>query len=91
MMRTPDGNGKLELTKFHHPTAIRAEPADTPSNALGLRSIMFEVDDIDAAVAGLHVQAPNSWVRWRSSRTSTAFATSVARRDHRRVRRGSRL
>ena len=54
MMRTPDGNGKLELTKFHHPTAIRAEPADTPSNALGLRSIMFEVDDIDAAVAGLH-------------------------------------
>src|SRR6476619_7346656 len=53
MMRTPDGNGKLELTKFHHPTAIRAEPADTPSNALGLRSIMFLVDDIDAAVAGL--------------------------------------
>jgi len=50
MMRTPDGTGKLELTKFHHPTAIRAEPADTPSNAFGLRSIMFAVDDIDDVV-----------------------------------------
>ena len=55
MMRTPDGNGKLELTKFHHPTAIRAEPEDTPSNAFGLRSIMFLVDDIDAAVTRLQV------------------------------------
>ncbi|HEY3670225.1 MAG TPA: VOC family protein [Acidimicrobiia bacterium] len=51
MMRTPDGNGKLELTKFHHPTAMRAEAADTPSNAFGLRSIMFAVDDIDDVVA----------------------------------------
>jgi catechol 2,3-dioxygenase-like lactoylglutathione lyase family enzyme len=51
MMRTPDGKGKLELTKFHHPAAIRAEPADTPSNAFGLRSIMFAVDDIDDVVA----------------------------------------
>ncbi|HEX3331560.1 MAG TPA: VOC family protein [Gaiellales bacterium] len=53
MMRTPDGNGKLEVTKFHHPTAIRAEPADTPSNAFGLRSIMFAVDDIDDVVTRL--------------------------------------
>ena len=53
MMRTPDGHSKLELTKFHSPTAIRAEPEDAPSNALGLRSVMFEVDDIDAAVASL--------------------------------------
>jgi catechol 2,3-dioxygenase-like lactoylglutathione lyase family enzyme len=53
MMRIPHGEGKLELTQFHHPTAIRAEPADTSSNAFGLRSIMFAVDDIDAAVATL--------------------------------------
>src|SRR5215207_6181029 len=26
MMRTPDGHGRLELTKFHTPTAVRAEP-----------------------------------------------------------------
>ena len=53
MMRTPDGHGRLELTKFHAPAAINPEPADAPSNTLGLRSVMFAVDDIDATVAGL--------------------------------------
>jgi catechol 2,3-dioxygenase-like lactoylglutathione lyase family enzyme len=53
MMRTPDGHGRLELTKFHTPTAISAEPANAPANTLGLRSVMFAVDDIDASVAGL--------------------------------------
>ena len=53
MMRTPDGHGRLELTKFHNPPAVRAEPENALGNTLGLRSIMFAVDDIDAAVAGL--------------------------------------
>jgi catechol 2,3-dioxygenase-like lactoylglutathione lyase family enzyme len=53
MMRTPDGHGKLELTKFHSPTVISPEPQNALGNTLGLRSIMFAVDDIDAAVAGL--------------------------------------
>jgi catechol 2,3-dioxygenase-like lactoylglutathione lyase family enzyme len=53
MMRTPDGNGRLELTKFHTPTAVAAEPENALGNTLGLRSIMFAVDDIDAALAGL--------------------------------------
>jgi catechol 2,3-dioxygenase-like lactoylglutathione lyase family enzyme len=53
MMRTPDGHGRLELTKFHAPTAVRAEPENALGNTLGLRSIMFAVDDIDTAVAGL--------------------------------------
>jgi catechol 2,3-dioxygenase-like lactoylglutathione lyase family enzyme len=53
MMRTPDGHGRLELTKFLTPTAVSAEPANALGNTLGLRSIMFAVDDIDAAVAGL--------------------------------------
>ena len=53
MMRTPDGQGRLELTKFHTPTAISSEPRNAPGNTLGLRSIMFAVDDIDATVAGL--------------------------------------
>lgn len=53
MMRTPDGYGRLELTKFHTPTAIRPEPENALGNTLGLRSIMFAVDDIDATVAGL--------------------------------------
>jgi catechol 2,3-dioxygenase-like lactoylglutathione lyase family enzyme len=53
MMRTPDGHGRLELTKFHTPTVVSAEPQNAPGNTLGLRSIMFTVDDIDSAVAGL--------------------------------------
>ena len=56
MMRTPDGHGRLELTKFHTPTAISAEPENAPGNTLGLRSIMFAVDDIDATVAGLRAR-----------------------------------
>ena len=53
MMRTPDGHGKVELSKFHTPPAVRAEPEDTPSNALGMRRIMFTVDDVDDVVARL--------------------------------------
>ena len=53
MMRTPDGQGKLELTKFHAPAVIDPEPQNALGNTLGLRSIMFAVDDIDAAIAGL--------------------------------------
>jgi catechol 2,3-dioxygenase-like lactoylglutathione lyase family enzyme len=53
MMRTPDGHGGVELTKFHTPPAIRAEPEDAPTNALGIRRIMFAVEDIDDVVARL--------------------------------------
>jgi catechol 2,3-dioxygenase-like lactoylglutathione lyase family enzyme len=53
MMQTPDGHGRVELSKFHTPPAVRAEPADAPSNALGIRRIMFTVDDIDDVVARL--------------------------------------
>jgi catechol 2,3-dioxygenase-like lactoylglutathione lyase family enzyme len=56
MMRTPDGQGKLELTKFHHPTAITPEPRDALGNTLGLRSIMFQVTDIEAAIARLRAR-----------------------------------
>lgn len=54
MMRTPDGHGRVELSKFHSPPAIRPEPQNPPSNTLGMRRIMFTVDDIDDAVARLH-------------------------------------
>jgi catechol 2,3-dioxygenase-like lactoylglutathione lyase family enzyme len=53
MMRTPDGNGRVELSKFHTPPAVRAEPESAPANALGIRRIMFAVDDIDDVVARL--------------------------------------
>ena len=50
MMRTPDGQG-IELDKFHSPDAIRFGPVDAPVNTLGLRRVMFTVEDIDAVVA----------------------------------------
>src|SRR6267143_1764923 len=53
LMRTPDGHGKVELSKFHTPPAVRAESENAPANALGIRRIMFTVDDIDDVVARL--------------------------------------
>lgn len=53
MMRTPDGHGRVELTKFRNPQLVAAEPAIAPPNTLGLRQIMFEVDDIDDTVSRL--------------------------------------
>ena len=53
MMKTPGGPGRVELTRFHRPAAVRAEPQDAPANALGLRRIMFAVEDIDDVVARL--------------------------------------
>ncbi len=53
MMRTPDGHGRVELTKFHTPPAVRVGPESAPTNALGIRRIMFTVEDIDDVVARL--------------------------------------
>jgi catechol 2,3-dioxygenase-like lactoylglutathione lyase family enzyme len=53
MMRTPDGHGKIELSKFHRPPAVRSKPEDAPTNTLGVGRIMFAVDDIDDVVARL--------------------------------------
>lgn len=53
MMRTPDGHGRLELMKFHRPTAATAEPKNAPANTLGIRRIMFAVEDIEDVLARL--------------------------------------
>jgi catechol 2,3-dioxygenase-like lactoylglutathione lyase family enzyme len=53
MLRTPDGHGRVELARFHTPEAISAEPRNAPANTLGIRRIMFAVDDIDDVVARL--------------------------------------
>jgi predicted enzyme related to lactoylglutathione lyase len=52
MVRTPDGHGRLELTKFHTPAAVGAEP-NAPANTLGMRSVMFAVEDIEDVIARL--------------------------------------
>ena len=51
MMRTPDGHGRLELTKFRNPELVDSSPAVPPPNTLGLRSVMFLVDSVDDTVA----------------------------------------
>jgi catechol 2,3-dioxygenase-like lactoylglutathione lyase family enzyme len=53
MMRTPDGHGRVELSRFHTPPPVRSEPENAPANTLGIRRIMFAVDDIDDVVARL--------------------------------------
>ncbi|BCB76899.1 VOC family protein [Phytohabitans flavus] len=53
VVRTPDGHGRVELTKFHAPKAISTEPKNPPANTLGIRRIMFEVDGIEDVVARL--------------------------------------
>ena len=53
MMRTPDGHGRIELMKYQKPTAVSPEPKDAPVNTLGIRRIMFAVDDIEDVVARL--------------------------------------
>jgi catechol 2,3-dioxygenase-like lactoylglutathione lyase family enzyme len=52
-MRTPDGHGRIELDKFYTPEVIRTGPENAPMNALGIRRVMFAVDDIDDVVARL--------------------------------------
>jgi catechol 2,3-dioxygenase-like lactoylglutathione lyase family enzyme len=50
-LRTADGRACIELDKYHSPEAIRVGPVETPVNTLGLRRVMFAVDDLDAVVA----------------------------------------
>jgi catechol 2,3-dioxygenase-like lactoylglutathione lyase family enzyme len=52
MLRTPDGHGAIELSKFHTPPATSSEP-NAPVNRLGIRRIMFTVEDIDDTVSRL--------------------------------------
>jgi predicted enzyme related to lactoylglutathione lyase len=52
-MRTPDGNGRIELDKFHTPGAIRTGPEKAAVNELGIRRLMLAVEGIDEMVARL--------------------------------------
>jgi catechol 2,3-dioxygenase-like lactoylglutathione lyase family enzyme len=52
MVETPDGHGRLELTKFHAPSA-RGGEENAPANTRGIRHLTFEVDDVDAVVANV--------------------------------------
>lgn len=53
MMGTPDGHGRLELTKYRHPAAVGPDPRTEPANTRGMGRIMFNVDNIDDVVERL--------------------------------------
>jgi catechol 2,3-dioxygenase-like lactoylglutathione lyase family enzyme len=53
MMRTPDGHSRLELTKFHSPTAVDSGAAEPQANMPGIRRIMFAVEDLDEVLSRL--------------------------------------
>ena len=55
MMETPDGHGRLELTKFHAPPG-RGGDRHAPANTPGIRHLTFAVDDIDAVLARLRAR-----------------------------------
>ncbi|HEX7049482.1 MAG TPA: VOC family protein [Longimicrobiales bacterium] len=52
MMRTPDGHGRLELSRFDAP-AIASDHRTAPVNSLGYLRVMFTVEDIDDTLARL--------------------------------------
>src|SRR3954462_9686917 len=52
MMRTPDGHGRLELSRFLAPP-VAADHRNAPVNALGYLRVMFAVDDLDDTLARL--------------------------------------
>lgn len=53
MLATPDGHSRLELSTYHRPSAIHPEPEHPTPNTLGIRRLMFAVDDLDDALARL--------------------------------------
>jgi catechol 2,3-dioxygenase-like lactoylglutathione lyase family enzyme len=55
IVQTPDGQGRLELTKFHSPPTQGGD-RDPPANTPGIRHVLFAVEDIDAVVAGLRAR-----------------------------------
>jgi catechol 2,3-dioxygenase-like lactoylglutathione lyase family enzyme len=79
-MQTPDGNGRLELIKFHSPSH-QGDNRPAPANTPGIRHVAFAVEDIDAVVARLQARALNSLASWSATKTATGSATSAARRE----------
>jgi catechol 2,3-dioxygenase-like lactoylglutathione lyase family enzyme len=55
MLRTPDGDGRVELAKFHSPSH-QGDVGPAPANRPGFRHVAFVVEDIDAVVAGLRAR-----------------------------------
>ena len=80
MMQTPDGNGRLELVKFHSPSN-QGDNRRAPANTPGIRHIAFAVEDMTPSLPACEPAALNSSASWSATGTSTGSATSAARRE----------
>jgi catechol 2,3-dioxygenase-like lactoylglutathione lyase family enzyme len=68
-VQTPDGHGRLELTKFHSPAGVSGD-AGAPANAPGIRHVTFAVDDVETVVGSLRargVELVGELVRYEDS------------------------
>ncbi len=75
-----DGQGRIELDKFHTPVVIRSEPKNTSVNTLGLHRIRFAVDGIENVLRACAPMAQNSSAKSLSTRTCTGSVTFAAPR-----------
>jgi catechol 2,3-dioxygenase-like lactoylglutathione lyase family enzyme len=64
MMETPDGNARLELTKYHAPAVVAAgQECEAPAaNAPGIRHLAFAVEDIEGVIARLQARCGTTLV-----------------------------
>jgi catechol 2,3-dioxygenase-like lactoylglutathione lyase family enzyme len=53
MLRTPDGEGRLELAQYRSPALVDGLPENPPHNILGMHRVMYAVDDLDDTIARL--------------------------------------
>ena len=80
MMRTPDGHGRLELTRYHVPAAVTVQPKNPPANTLGLHRVMFAVEDIDGVLARLRKHGAELFGEVAQYEQMYRLATSAAPR-----------
>ena len=79
MMRTPDGHGRLEMSRFLAPPVV-ADHRNAPVNALGYLRVMFTVEDVDDTLARLGMmRTPDGHGRLEMSR----FLAPPVVADHR--------
>jgi catechol 2,3-dioxygenase-like lactoylglutathione lyase family enzyme len=80
MLRIPDGEGEIELVKFHSPPTQTGDPHE-PANTPGLRHLAFLVEDIHIPSSTIcEPAAPRSSASWCATRTATGSATSAGPR-----------
>jgi hypothetical protein len=80
MMQTPDGNGRLELTKYCSPPN-QGDKREDPANARGIRHVALSSMTSTESSPGCERGAPNSSVSWSASRIGTGSATFAVRRE----------